>query len=68
MEYLLVTHPTERDVLIDGVMAGLTNHLITLAAGTYLVSLAPPHDFSPPQIRVEVEDTSPLDPKEVAFA
>ena len=39
MEFLLVVFGTERDVLIDGVPAGITNHLITLAPGTYTVSL-----------------------------
>jgi len=68
MEFLLVIFPEEREVVIDGVVAGLTNHLITLAAGTYLVSLAPPDDFRPLEIEVVVLDTSPIDPREVEFA
>jgi hypothetical protein len=68
MEFLLVTFPHERDVLIDGVAAGLTNHLITLGGGVFLVSLAPPADFLPSEVEVAVHDTSPLEPVEVVFA
>jgi hypothetical protein len=67
MEFLLVIYPWEREVLIDGVAAGLTNHLITLAAGTYVVALCPPVDFFPDEQEVVVADTSPLDPYEVVF-
>jgi hypothetical protein len=67
MEFLLINYPWEREVIIDGVEAGLTNHLITLAAGTYTVSLAPPADFFPPDRDVVVKGTSPLEPKEVEF-
>jgi hypothetical protein len=68
MEYLLVTYPDDRDVMIDSVVAGLTNQLIALAAGTYTVSLAPPRNFSPRTQTVVVEDTAPLEPLEVVFA
>jgi hypothetical protein len=67
MEFLLITFPSERKVLIDGVHAGLTNQLITLAPGTYLVSLGPPKNFAPTERLVVVEGTSPLDPLEIAF-
>jgi len=66
MEFLLVSFTAEREVLIDEVPAGLTNHLITLAPGSYTVSLAG-RGFSPREQDVVVEGTSPLDPKEVAF-
>jgi hypothetical protein len=68
MEFLLVVHPADRDVLIEGVAAGLTNHLITLAPGSYTVALAPPSDFVPAKQKVVVTDTSPLEPAEVVFA
>jgi hypothetical protein len=67
MEFLLVIFKTECKVIIDGVQAGLTNHLITLAPGTYTVSLASPRRFRPRDHDVVVEDTSPLDPIEVRF-
>jgi hypothetical protein len=54
--------------VIEGVTAGLTNHLITLAPGTYTIALAPPPDFLPVLQQVVVTDTSPLEPAEVLFA
>jgi len=68
MEFLLVIYPSEREVLIDDVVAGLTNHIITLAPGSYTVSLSGPRAFKPSAQDVLVEGTSPLDPKEVTFA
>ena len=68
MEFLLVTFFQERDVIIDDVVAGLTNHLITLAPGTYTISLAGPLDFTPEESTVIVQHTAPLEPKEVVFA
>lgn len=72
MEFLLVVygteHETERDVLIDGVPAGITNHLITLAPGTYTVSLDGDSNFKPTEQDVLVLGSSPLKPLKVAFA
>jgi hypothetical protein len=68
MEFLLVLFPHEREVLIEGVEAGLTNQLITLAPGTYTISLAPPRNYLPREQEIVVEDTSPLDPLEIVFA
>ena len=67
MEFLLVVYPEDREVQIEGVEAGLTNHLITLSPGKYTISLAPPRDFFPDEQEVLVQGTSPLDPKEVVF-
>ena len=67
MEFLLVVFDADRDVLIDGVAAGVTNHLITLAPGTYIVSLDGPGDFDPIAQVVVVEDSSPLRPTKVVF-
>ena len=67
MEFLLVVYGTERDVLIDGVAAGLTNHLITLAPGTYRVSLDGDCDFTPAEQQILVNGSSPLRPMKVEF-
>ncbi len=68
MEFLLVVYGTERDVLIDGVPAGITNHLITLAPGTYTISLDGDSDFKPVEQDVLVTSSSPLKPLKVEFA
>ena len=67
MEFVLVTYAHDRDVLVDGVAAGLTNHLMAMAPGTYTFALAGPRDFSPAAYTIAVEGTSPLDPLELAF-
>jgi hypothetical protein len=72
MEFLLVIFRSEhdvleREVLIDGVVAGLTHHLITLAPGSYTISLDGPRDFTPAEIDVVVDGTSPLAPMRVLF-
>jgi hypothetical protein len=67
MEFLLVVYDSERDVLIDGVAAGITNHLITLAPGTYTVSLDGDSDFKPTEQDILVTGSSPLRPKKVQF-
>jgi hypothetical protein len=68
MEFLLVVYGTERDVLIDGVSAGITNHLITLAPGTYTVSLDGDSNFTPVEQEILVDGSSPLRPMKVEFA
>jgi hypothetical protein len=55
-------------VLIDGVPAGITNHLITLAPGTYLVSLDGDGNFTPVEQEILVIGSSPLRPMKVEFA
>jgi hypothetical protein len=67
MEFLLVVYGSERDVLIDGVAAGITNHLITLAPGTYTVSLDGDSDFTPVAQDILVTGSSPLRPTKVTF-
>jgi len=71
MEFLLVVYgrepDVERDVLIDGVAAGITNHLITLDSGTYTVSLDGDLDFEPVEQDILVDGSSPLRPIKVEF-
>jgi hypothetical protein len=72
MEFLLVIYRSEddvleREVLIDGVVAGITHHLITLAPGTYTISLNGARDFAPPEIDVVVDGTAPMAPMKVLF-
>ena len=56
-------------MLIDGKRRGRTNVVIEIEAGSYTVSLVPPHDFTPPEIPLTLDpsQTSPLQPKEVTF-
>jgi len=67
MEYLLVNFRDERDVVLDGEVGGLTNHLIALSPGTVTISLGEPFDFLPTELTVVVKGTSVLAPFEVTF-
>jgi hypothetical protein len=68
MEYLVVRFAGSRDVLINGVVSGKTNHVLQVVAGTYTISLGPPADFDPcGGEQIEIADTNPLEPKTVSF-
>jgi hypothetical protein len=69
MEYLKVNFREARRVLIDGKSSNQTNVVIEKEAGTYTVSLVPPPDFKPTEIKVALDPgtTGPLSPKEVSF-
>jgi len=66
-EFLKVSFPEPRDVLINGEINGITNKVLELDRGGYEVSLAPPPDFTPEQQSVDLHDTSILTPKEIEF-
>jgi hypothetical protein len=68
MEYLLVTLDEDRDVIVNG--AGgewKTNQTLQLQAGTYVITLAPPPNFTPADIKVVLKNTTVLNPKEIVF-
>jgi hypothetical protein len=68
MEYLLVKHPDDREVLIDSVLQGRTNKTIEVEKGTHFISLkSPPQNFRPRQKKIKLAGTSPLAPREVKF-
>ena len=66
-EFLKVSFPEPRDVLINGEINGETNTLLELDEGRYTVSLAPPPDFTPEQQPVDLQDTCMATPKEIEF-
>ncbi len=68
MEYLQVHFPRSRRVVVDGEFNGRSEDVIELEAGTHVVSLGPPANFTPAQRRVVLSGTSPLSPKEISFA
>ncbi|PKN68287.1 MAG: hypothetical protein CVU54_15515 [Deltaproteobacteria bacterium HGW-Deltaproteobacteria-12] len=69
MEYLLVKHPDDREVLIDATVQGRTNKTIEVEKGTHIISLkSPPQNFRPRQKKIKLAGTSPLAPREVKFA
>jgi hypothetical protein len=67
MEYLLVTFPRSRRVKIDDEFNGRTGEVIELEAGSHVLSLGPPDNFSPEEQRIILRNTSELDPREISF-
>lgn len=67
MEFLIVRFAESRPVLVDRVPQGLTNIVLQLAAGIHDVTLGPPHDFSPLEQKVLLQNTAALDPCRIQF-
>jgi hypothetical protein len=69
MEFLKVAFAgTSRVVLLNGNPGGHTNTVISLPLpGTYRISLAPPNDFVPPEVKIPLAHTSAFDPVVVTF-
>lgn len=68
MEYLLVTFDEDRGVIINSAPgAWKTNQVLQLEAGTYVVALEPPANFTPPGIWLVLANTTVLSPDEIAF-
>ncbi len=67
MEYVKVTFPTNRLVYIDGEENGNTNEVLRVAAGTHVFELGNLQNFRPASRKVTVQDTTVLEPLEIAF-
>jgi len=67
VEYLVVRFPRSRRVKVDDEFNGRTGELIELEAGSHLVTLGPPDNFSPEERRIILKDTSELEPREIDF-
>ena len=67
MEYLIVHFPRSRRVKVDDDFNGRTDELIELEAGSHVVTLGPPENFTPIERRLVLKDTSELEPREISF-
>jgi hypothetical protein len=67
MEYLVVKFPRPRRVKVDDEFNGRTGELIEVEAGSHVVSLGPPANFTPGERRINLKDTSELEPREISF-
>lgn len=67
MQYLLVTFPEQRTVIIDDIEQGMTNEVIELEAGTHSATLQAPSDFDPEMREFILRRTSELNPKVIRF-
>jgi hypothetical protein len=67
MEYVKVTFPTGRLVYIDGEESGYTNEVLRVDAGTHVFELGNLANYRPASRKVTVQDTTEIEPLEVAF-
>lgn len=67
MEHVIVTFPTKRLVYIDGEENGYTNDVLRVDAGTHVFELGNLANYRPASRKVLVQDTTVLEPLEVAF-
>ena len=67
MEYVKVTFPTRRLVYIDGEENGSTNEVLRVEAGTHVFELGNLANYRPASRTVIVQDTTVLEPREIAF-
>ena len=67
MEHVIVTFPTKRLVYIDGEQNGYTNDVLRVDAGTHVFELGHLANYRPASRKVLVQDTTVLEPLEVAF-
>ena len=67
MEHVIVTFPTKRLVYIDGEQNGYTNDVLRVDAGTHIFELGNLANYRPASRKVLVQDTTVLEPLEVAF-
>lgn len=67
MEHVIVTFPTRRLVYIDGEQNGYTNDVLRVDAGTHVFELGNLANYRPASRKVLVQDTTVLEPLEVAF-
>jgi len=67
MEYVKVTFPTNRLVYIDGEQNGCTNEVLRVDAGSHIFELGNLENYRPGSRKVLVQDTTVLEPLEIAF-
>ena len=67
MEFLVVHFPRSRRVKVDGEFNGRTDEVLEIDAGTHVISLGPPNNFTPTERKIVLKDTDPIAPREVSF-
>ena len=67
MEYVKITFPTNRLVYIDGEQNGCTNEVLRVDAGSHIFELGNLENYRPGSRKVLVQDTTVLEPLEIAF-
>ena len=67
MEFLLVEYPRKRKVMLKDDVIGFTNEIIEIEGGSYTITLSGDVNYTPASRKVNVSNTSVLDPKTISF-
>ena len=57
----------DRDLIVGGEKQGTTNQRVELPGGTHTITLGPPMDFFPKNMKIVLKDTTVISPREVRF-
>jgi len=69
MEFVIVTCDGQsRTVFVDQQDQGTTGHRLSVPAGVHLFDLGAPIDYQPPFLELDVQNTGPETPLQIAFA
>ena len=66
-QWIEVTFPEDRDVLIDDALCGKTNKPILVQLGSHVVTLAGDHNYLTPNMPVQVFNTTKQTPMILVF-
>jgi hypothetical protein len=68
VEFLVVYFDEDRGVVVNSAPgAWMTNQILMLQAGSYIIELAPPLNYRPLSIPIELINTTVLQPREIYF-
>jgi len=62
MEYVVVEYPDDREVCVDGQVAGQANDTLMIERGHHEFDLGDPKDYQPASLEINVQDTTPVGP------
>jgi hypothetical protein len=66
-EYLVVSFPRSRRIMINSQFMGTTNTKLELEGGPYVVTLGPPNNFTPDKLDIDLCGTSSQAPMMIEF-
>jgi hypothetical protein len=67
-QWILVTFPEVRDVLVDDTLCGTTNKPMIVQLGTHTITLGGTQNYTSPPMPVQVFNTSRAKPMVLIFA
>jgi hypothetical protein len=62
MEYVVVSYSGDRNVRVDGQVAGKVNDTLMVERGHHIFDLGNPQDYQPPAVEKNVQNTTTVTP------